>query len=165
MPVTVRPASISDINDILILLRPFAKEGLILKRTREDITRELRAFLVAESGGAVVGTVSYHNYGPRLKEIRSLAVRKEFSGSGIGTSLVRHLIAILNPVGSHTKVFVLTYSPDFFRTLGFIEVPKETLPEKIWKDCDHCSHREDCGETALEYHHVQEVGANEKVHR
>ncbi|TAL38831.1 MAG: GNAT family N-acetyltransferase [Spirochaetes bacterium] len=159
MPVTVRPASPSDINDILVLLRPYAKEGLILKRTREEIAREIRTFLVAESGGAIAGTISYHNYGPRLKEIRSLAVRKELSGGGIGSSLVRHLNERLEAGGVHIKVFVLTYSPDFFRKLGFVEVPKESLPEKIWKDCDHCSHREECGETALEYHHVQEVGA------
>ena len=37
-------------------------------------------------------------------------------------------------LGFH-NVFALTYRPGFFASLGFVEVDKQTLPNKIWADC------------------------------
>ena len=47
------------------------------------------------------------------------------------------------------KVFVLTYRPDFFGALGFREVDKQTLPNKIWADCIKCVKFPDCDEVAM----------------
>jgi amino-acid N-acetyltransferase len=49
------------------------------------------------------------------------------------------------------KVFTLTYVPDFFKKLGFIEIDKAKLPNKIWADCIHCQYFPDCREIALIY--------------
>ena len=47
------------------------------------------------------------------------------------------------------RVFVLTRTPDFFERLGFARVPRESLPEKVFVDCNLCPRREDCDEQAL----------------
>jgi len=48
------------------------------------------------------------------------------------------------------KVLVLTYRQSFFERLGFIEIPKESLPEhKIWADCIKCKHFPVCNEVSL----------------
>ncbi len=50
------------------------------------------------------------------------------------------------------EVLVLTYLPDFFKKVGFIEIPKETIPEhKIWTDCIKCIHFPICNEVSLIY--------------
>ena len=48
------------------------------------------------------------------------------------------------------KVLSLTYKQSFFERLGFVEIPKESLPEhKIWADCIKCKHFPICNEVSL----------------
>lgn len=145
----IRNAIPGDIDTIHEILLPYAREELILARTKDDIAQSLHAFYVAAHNSHISGVISYYDYGDRLKEVRSLAVRKSMAKSGIGSLLLKHLISELSVLCPEPKIFVLTYSPVFFIKNGFVEVPRETLPEKIWKDCDHCKNRHNCGETAL----------------
>ncbi len=149
MHAEIREATAADVKSIYRLLHPYAQENIILERSRAEIAKSIDKFLVAADNSDLIGAVSYYDYGPVLKEVRSLAVRKDLWKSGTGSALVRGLLARLLDRFPGAKIFVLTYSPGFFGRLGFAEVPKETLPEKIWKDCDHCKNRENCGETAL----------------
>jgi amino-acid N-acetyltransferase len=148
--VTVRKARSRDIDIIYDLIRPFWREGLILERTRDDIRNSLTRFRIALVDGTPAGVISYHDYGKHLKEIRSLAVKRDYGRRGIGSRLVKSLIRSLMSPDS-PKVFVLSYSPVFFEKNHFIRVDKETLPEKIWKDCIDCKDADKCGETALVY--------------
>jgi amino-acid N-acetyltransferase len=36
------------------------------------------------------------------------------------------------------KVFALTTRPDFFKRLGFKQVPNKDLPTIIWSECKDC---------------------------
>lgn len=147
----IRKARKTDITGIHALLEPFWKRGLILQRTEDDIRAGLKQFYICpQDDDTIAGVISYHDYGKHLKEIRSLAVRDTDSRKGVGSLLVRHLIKQLSREGT-PKIFVLTYSPVFFIKNGFTPVDKETLPEKIWKDCLNCADQEKCGETALVY--------------
>jgi len=49
------------------------------------------------------------------------------------------------------KVFVLTYIPEFFKKVGFKEIEKSQLPQKIWGDCIRCPKFPECDEIALIY--------------
>ncbi len=149
MHAEIREAGPADVESIYRLLHPYAQENIILERSSEEIAKSIDKFLVATYTAEIVGAVSYYDYGTALKEVLSLAVRKDLGKAGIGSALVRGLLAVLLERFPGAKIFVLTYSPGFFGRLGFIEVPRETLPEKIWKDCDHCKNRDNCGETAL----------------
>ncbi len=151
MQYIIRKALIVDTEQIFSILSVFSSEGIILERSREDITDTIQTFFVAEINGNIIGVVSHFDYGTQLKEIRSLAVVKEYFKKGIGGSLVRELIGSLLKEFPAAKIFALSFSPVFFRKLGFHEVNKDSLPEKIWKDCDHCKHKDNCGETALIY--------------
>lgn len=152
MKYKIRPATKDDIEFILSLTNFYVAKRLILKRTREEIKNLINSFLVAESEDSLVGVISFYDYGTSLKEIRSLAVSREASHSGIGSLLVNEIIKKINSLSkTKTKIFALTYSPDFFKKNGFIEVARESLPEKIWKDCQNCPNRDNCTETALVY--------------
>ena len=48
------------------------------------------------------------------------------------------------------RIFALTYVPGFFARLGYAQVPKETLPHKVWTVCVHCDKFADCDELAVE---------------
>ncbi|HDP80823.1 MAG TPA: GNAT family N-acetyltransferase [Spirochaetes bacterium] len=151
MVYTIRKAVPGDTEAIHSVLLPYAADGIILHRDRADITDNINSFFTAEWAGRVIGVVSFYDYGERLKEIRSLAVVKENFRAGVGAALVKFLIGSLLESCPSAKIFALSFSPGFFMKLGFDEVNKDTLPEKIWKDCDHCVHKDNCGETALVY--------------
>ncbi len=143
-------ASFEDVDDIYSLIEKNAHKGLILKRSKEDIAYYLGHFFVSKYNGKFSGVGSYYDYGESLKEIRSLAVLDEHKQSGIGSLLLQKVISYLKHKGN-PKIFVLTYSPNFFIKNGFKIVTKDTLPEKIWKDCDFCPNKNHCVETALVY--------------
>ena len=67
---------------------------------------------------------------------------------GIGRAGTEACIAIAKDLPMR-RVFALTYKPAFFERLGFHMVDKLTLPEKVWKDCLHCSKLYHCDEVAV----------------
>lgn len=150
MKSTIRKADMKDRDAIHDIIGHYARKGVILERSPEEIAEGIDTFFVAMAGHRIAGIVSYHDYETQLAEIRSLAVLEEWHGRDIGGELVRFLVKHLLDE-EQRKIFVLTYVPAFFRKQGFVEVPRESLPEKIWKDCSNCKDRDHCEEIALVY--------------
>ena len=140
----------SESSDIRDLIAPYSKDGLLLFRDELEILNSIDTFIIAEYNSSIVGCISYYKYGHGLYEIRSLAVNPEHRKKGLGSKLVKAIITTISS-DPMPKIFALSYSPDFFKKNNFLEVPKETFPEKIWKDCSKCANLEKCGETALIY--------------
>jgi amino-acid N-acetyltransferase len=150
MTHSIRSAVINDVDAIYKLIKHYSEIGVILERSIDDITSNINSFIVAVADDRIIGSVTYYDYGKNLIEVRSLAVEESFHKLGIGRAL---LLKLIDQVKSknESKIFTLTYRPDFFQKNGFIVVSKDNFPEKIWKDCDKCRDREKCGETALIY--------------
>jgi amino-acid N-acetyltransferase len=150
MTYLIRTASAEDAESIYKLIKYYAEKGVILERPMDDILENINNFLVAVSDGKIIGSITHYDYGTNLKEVRSLAVDETFQNIGIGKKLLEELIRLAR-TENQGKIFTLTYRPDFFERNGFVAVPKDDFPEKIWKDCDKCKDKDNCGETALMY--------------
>jgi len=150
MAYSIRTAARGDAESIHKLIKYYADQGVILERTMDDILDNISNFLVAVSGDRIIGTATHYDYSESLKEIRSLAVDKEFHKAGIGKALLAELVRRMSSETT-AKIFTLTYRPDFLEKNGFIRVSKSEFPEKIWKDCFNCKDEVNCGETALIY--------------
>lgn len=146
--VVIRKPYVEESEQISEILAHNARQGLVLKRDEDEIRNSIDTFLVADLHNEIIGVVSRYDYGQGLMEIRSLAVADLYKKYGIGSVLVKTMIRIIRRDGGR-KIFALTYTPEFFRKNSFSEVPKESLPEKIWKDCRFCKDKDNCGETAL----------------
>lgn len=144
----IRPAKVSDADQIHSLINYYAEQEQMLHRSLESIYRSLRDFIVCCDGEKVIGCVALVIYWKDLAEIRSLAVAAEHTKKGIGTRLVRQALNEAKNLGL-PKVFTLTYVTDFFSKLGFKIVEKSTLPMKVWGDCLHCPRADACDETAM----------------
>lgn len=147
----IRKARIQDAKAIHQLLIGYARDGLVLPRPLSEIYEAIRDFYVFEDEGAVVGTVSLHICWDDLAEVRSLAVAADREGRGIGRRLVEACLDEARQLGLK-RVFALTYKPVFFGKLGFREIEKSELPQKIWGDCMKCAKFPECDETALITH-------------
>jgi amino-acid N-acetyltransferase len=122
----------------------------MLPRPLGEIYEFLRDFVIAldEQSGDVVGCCALHVVWEDLAEVRSLAVDDAHRGTGLGRRLVEACIAEACRLGIK-RLFALTYVPGFFKKLGFHDLPKETLPHKVWSDCIKCHKFPDCDEQAV----------------
>ncbi len=145
----IRRARQQDVRFIHGLLAKYGGEGLLLARPLSEIYESLRDFVVAEDDqGNLVGVCALHLCWEDLCEIRSLAVLPEYRRQGWGIRLTEACLSEAVTLGFN-KVFALTYRPEFFARLGFRQVGKQMLPNKIWADCVKCVKFPDCDETAM----------------
>lgn len=145
----IRKARMGDVKAIQKLIADHARKGDMLPRSLSEIYENLRDYFVfLEDGGEVVGSAAIHIMWEDLAEVRSLAVREGHMRRGVGTHLVEACLSEAIVLGI-TRVFALTYRPEFFKRLGFVQVDKSELPQKIWTDCLKCSKFPECDEVAL----------------
>ncbi|MEC4684445.1 MAG: N-acetyltransferase [Nitrospirota bacterium] len=145
----IRKAATRDVREIHRLVNSFAKREQMLPRSLNEIYETLRDHIVCEDdGGDVTGVCALHILWEDLAEIRSLAVKADVQRQGTGKRLVKSCISEAKRLGIE-RIFVLTYNPDFFRSLGFVDIDKSELPQKIWGDCLRCHKFPECDEFAL----------------
>ena len=142
MKYIVRNAGFEDTDAMFSLIKSYPDE--LLPRPISDIVENIDRFLVCEIDGRIAGIVSWQIL-PEIGfakhpsvEVKSVAVQTEWRGKGIGTALVKAAIdriKVLHPA----QIIVLTFSPKFFRKLGFREVRKETLMHKLYMGCINCT--------------------------
>ncbi len=144
-------ADIHDIPKMMELVAPEVKSGVILDRGADEIATNIRSYVLAKEDDELLGYAALHIHSPRLAEIRSLIVAEDHRGRNIGKKIVQYALDEAKKLGLQ-DVLVLTYLPEFFQKMGFVEIAKETIPEhKIWTDCIKCIHFPICNEASLMY--------------
>ncbi|HNY49399.1 MAG TPA: N-acetyltransferase [Smithella sp.] len=147
----LRKARIEDVKTIHRMINLSAGKGEMLPRALTDLYKSLRDFFVFydEEESQITGVCAMNIIWENLAEIRSLYVDENHRKKGVGRQLVEACISEAITVGLF-KIFTLTYKKEFFARLGFKEIDRGLLPEKIWSDCFHCSKYPDyCDETAM----------------
>lgn len=144
-----RKATMADIPAIHQLVNAYATDGLMLRRPIMMLYEAVRDFVVAvDEAGEVVGVGGLHIMWADLAEVRSLAVKPGLTRTGVGRGIIEFLIEEAKALGL-TRVFALTYQQAFFEKVGFHVVQKETLPQKVWKECVYCDKFHCCDEIAV----------------
>ena len=149
MKIEYVKASLKNIEDMQKLVSSEVESGVILERSSDEMSTNIRSYTLAYADGVLVGFCALHIHTTSLAEIRSLIVDEKFRGNKIGENLVLSCVEEGRELGLQ-KLLSLTYKQSFFENLGFIEIPKESLPEhKIWADCIKCKHFPICNEVSL----------------
>ena len=142
-------ANLSNVAQMQILVQPYVDDGTILERSADEIATNIRSYTLAFENEILIGFSALHIHTVKLAEIRSLIVHENFRDKGVGKELVSLGLIEGEKLGLK-EVLVLTYKQAFFEKLGFVEIPKESLPEhKIWADCIKCIHFPLCNEVSL----------------
>jgi len=146
----LRKATIADVKCIHKLLMDCASKRLLLPRSFNELYSHLRDFIVVEDQETkeVVGCCALTITWEALAEVRSLVVAESAQGNGLGRRLVEACVSDAVTFGIY-KVFSLTYQVAFFQKLGFSEVSKDVLPQKVWADCLKCPQFPECDEVAM----------------
>lgn len=146
--MNIRKAVMSDVDTIYKLIEHYAQEGKLLARTRTSLCENLQSMFVVAEEDEILAVAGLHILWEDLAEIRSLVVAPNHAGKGIGKQLVNHIVEEAAKL-EISKLLSLTYQVDFFKSCGFTIVEKETMPQKVWKDCINCSKFPNCDETAM----------------
>lgn len=145
----IRNARVNDVPSIRDLINEYAEQGRMLFRSLSDLYESLRDFIVFEQDGQVVGCCCLHIYWSDLAEIKSLSVRPDCQGRGIGKALVEAAVVQARQL-KLPKLFTLTLESEFFEKMGFTHIPMDVLPHKVWSDCLRCPKQENCDEIAMQ---------------
>ena len=124
--MTVRPARAADLGAILALLREAQGDA-------EDVAPE--QFVVAEAEGRVVACGRLRRYGD-VVEVASIAVAAACRRNGVGSAVVRALMAAAAPP---LYLVCATHNLSYFARFGFREVPPAEAPEALRAKYAFCS--------------------------
>lgn len=152
---TIRRATLKDAEKIYALVR--LNSDQLVPRSMGNIVEAIDRFFIAEAEGEMVGCASYQIH-PEIGqseaaavEIVSVAVKSMFRRQGIGKALVEAVFSAVKAF-SPREVVVLTFAPEFFGSLGFVEIPKTKIMHKLYTGCINCTKHADpftCPELAM----------------
>jgi len=141
--------SVLDIKLMQQLVDSEVQNGTILHRSENEMATTIRSYIAIKDKKELIAFVALHIHTITLAEIRSLIVKEEYRGKGLGKQLVNACIDEAKELNLK-ELLVLTYKKEFFESLGFYEIAKESIPEpKIWADCIKCKHFPICDEISL----------------
>lgn len=95
-------------------------------------------YVVFRQGGVLAGVAGLEAYGG-AGLLRSVAVTPSLRGAGLGRRLVEERLEAAHQRGlSHVYLLTAT-APDYFRRLGFREVPRASAPEALRRSPEFAS--------------------------
>lgn len=129
----VRPATALDVRAIAAMRQPNEGSGRkLLKLELVSLFEKVPEFLVAvNEAGEVVGAGALHIMWEDLAEVRSLIVRDDQRGKGVGHLLVDALLLRAKSLGI-VRVFCLTFETEFFAKHGFSEISDVPVDEDTY---------------------------------
>jgi len=142
----VRSATVDDLSAIVALIRPLEQEGLLVRRSRTKLERDVGSFLVAEVDNTVVGCCALYAFAAEsnsrsdnMMELACFAARPNqgFSSAPVGEQL---LAAAEKHAQQHAMqaLFVLTTNAqDWFIEHGFSPCELSDLPATRAQDYDN----------------------------
>lgn len=127
----IRKATIDDIGGILELIRPLEEQGILVRRSREQLEIEINQFTIIERDNTTIGCAALYPYfDDAMAEMACVAIHPDYRSSARGDILLTKLIEQSRKMGLN-KLFVLTTrSIHWFREKGFIPADVDDLPIK-----------------------------------
>jgi amino-acid N-acetyltransferase len=127
----LRRATIRDIGGILDLIRPLEQQGLLVRRSREQLEMEIDYFSLIERDGLVIGCAALYPFvDDNVGEFACLAVHPDYRDADRGYLLLKHIIQLARQ-RRYEKVFALTTrSIHWFLEQGFELVTVDDLPSQ-----------------------------------
>ena len=151
-PVTVRPATLDDVDAVVAILVEVAGEGRWIgteapvdveqrrRRMVEDIEREEAIVLVAEVAGQPVGELGLHLARYGVADL-GMAVAAGWRGRGIGSALLAEAIGRARTAGAHkialqvwphNRAAIALYERSGFQREGYLTRHYRRRSGELW---------------------------------
>ncbi|HFI7486689.1 TPA: amino-acid N-acetyltransferase [Escherichia coli] len=126
----IRRATINDIGGILELIRPLEQQGILVRRSREQLEMEIDKFTIIQRDNTTIACAALDPFPEeKIGEMACVAVHPDYRSSSRGEVLLERIAAQAKQSGL-SKLFVLTTrSIHWFQERGFTPVDIDLLPE------------------------------------
>ncbi|MFS0828936.1 amino-acid N-acetyltransferase [Pseudomonas phoenicis] len=125
----VREATIEDVGGLLDLISPLEEQGILVRRSREVLEREIEQFSVVEREGMIIACAAlYPIADSQAGELACLAVNPEYRHGGRGDDLLERIENRARQLGLDTLFVLTTRTAHWFRERGFAPSGVERLP-------------------------------------
>lgn len=126
-----RQARLTDVNGVKEIIRPLEDRGILKRRSRTLLERDIEKFVVIERDGMIIAclSLSINEEDPTWAELGCVAVHKDYRKMGKGDAMLGFTERLAYDKGVRNLFVLSTQSFDWFHERGFQEVTVNELPK------------------------------------
>ena len=126
----IRRATINDIGGILDLIAPLEQQGILVRRSREQLEMEIDKFTIIQRDNTTIACAALYPFPEeKIGEMACVAVHPDYRSSSRGEVLLERITAQAKQMGLNHLFVLTTRSIHWFQERGFKPVDVELLPE------------------------------------
>ncbi|GLX12349.1 amino-acid acetyltransferase [Pseudomonas straminea] len=126
---SLREADINDVGGLIDLITPLEEQGILVRRSREVLEREIGHFSIVERDGMIIACAAlYPIADSTCGELACLAVNPEYRHGGRGDELLERIEERARAKGINTLFVLTTRTAHWFRERGFEPSSVDRLP-------------------------------------
>ncbi|VAW51046.1 N-acetylglutamate synthase [hydrothermal vent metagenome] len=125
----LRTANIDDIGGIMELISPLEQQGVLVKRSREQLELDISNFIVIERDGMIIACAAIFSFSKeKAAELACLAVHQDYQTHGRGDDLLQHIEWQARKKHIKKLFTLTTQAMHWFFERGFTECNADDLP-------------------------------------
>ena len=125
----LRTATIDDIGGIMELISPLEAQGVLVKRSREQLELDIHNFTVIERDGMIIACAAMFSFAEtRAAELACLAVHQDYQTRGRGDDLMQHIEWQARKKHMKKLFTLTTQTMHWFIERGYSECDADELP-------------------------------------
>ncbi len=125
----LRTACIDDIGGIMELISPLEEQGVLVKRSREQLELDIHNFTVIERDGMIIACAAMFSFAEtQAAELACLAVHQDYQTQGRGDDLMQHIEWQARKKHIKKLFTLTTQTMHWFIERGFSECNADDLP-------------------------------------
>ncbi|CAE6949862.1 N-acetylglutamate synthase [Pseudomonas marincola] len=126
---SLREATIDDVGGLIELISPLEDQGILVRRSREVLEREIEQFSIVEREGLIIACAALYPIADSdFAELACLAVNPAYRHGGRGDELLARIESRARALGMKTLFVLTTRTAHWFRERGFVPSSVERLP-------------------------------------
>jgi amino-acid N-acetyltransferase len=125
----LRTAVIDDIGGIMELISPLEQQGVLVKRSREQLELDINSFTIIERDGMIIACAAIFTYSEeKAAELACLAVHQDYQVHGRGNDLMQHIEWQARKKHMKKLFTLTTQAMHWFIERGFVECLDNDMP-------------------------------------
>ena len=125
----LRHATIEDIGGIMELISPLEQQGVLVKRSREQLELDINSFTIIERDGMIIACAAIFTFPEEASaELACLAVHSDYQVHGRGDDLLQHIEWQARKKHMKKLFTLTTQTMHWFIERGFVECKADELP-------------------------------------
>lgn len=127
----IRQATADDSSAIIDIIKPLEKSGILVKRERDKLEKEIHHFTVIEREGLIIALAALYPYTTEgLGEIACITTHPDYRNSSRGAQLLQTLEKQAKDGGLKSVFVLTTQTTHWFIEQGFVLANSDNLPQQ-----------------------------------